>query len=1347
MSFTLSFSAREYVIEGRDVLVCDSDEEINNAQIDFPYTTPIAPIPESHAGAVLVVGRLALDRNFLASIHTDSSLHVMLTSATIRGLHEMPRFDVRELLETLAQRGTILVSSNADLEYVTARIPKWATRIESVGDEGLYGALHAAARPSAYRGSILVNVSNPWTQSDLPNGPIHFLVDRTEDLESFSSSRAHWMPAEEESRYADGFVEARRVAWYVLGATQAVNAYLIVTDRISLVSALVTSPNIPARTAYLVDTAEIKHLEQDPPRNLDGIFRKLHERRGLVMCSQTSDVLRLRALGFRGKVEIFDPSTAKNTSRIRQLGQRSVPVVTLPQEKTLLIAGHDYKFLGELASVLDEIPGLTLTYDEWPTQRSHDVSRSDELIDTADVILCEFSSHNAVWYSWHKRPGQRLIVHFHGYELFQEFVHDINVDNVDLFVFVSEFYRRRVVDELGWPIERTTVVPNMIDLEEYSGSKIPDVRFHLGLAGYVPILKRPDRGLDLLEALLEHDDRYVLHLRGRHPWDYSWMWQQPVTQDAYRAFYERLTDNPELLAHISFDPFGPDMGQWFRRIGWMLSPSSRETFHLAPVEGQASGAVPVVWDREGATEIFPADFVHPHTQAAAEAIIKANQDVDEYERAVASATRAVERFDITSVAPQWADVLFGEPQDSPSISDQFKIEDLLHRFERDGRAGDLDRLILLLLRRDNNLTAAEDLLERFPERFSDLSAFTREALSELRSARVFREDQFTRPPRSPGAAFQPKHGTAMFVGEQPEVALAMAPEDAVQVTADAVTRRARVERPAALAVAPNAVTAWGTLLAARRLGVPAVLVGERGQDEWLPPADEFDATVACEDEVTSEVVIGAVAVHSRLANHTDSVSLSELTVGMIADEFTERTISGRCRVIRIPRQDAYLTVAAHNLDVLFVESAWSGHEKEWFHGVAYYKDDREDIERVVATARAKGVPVIFWNKEDPVHFRSFAPTAALCDAVYTTDADRIPAYIELGDERRPVTVASMPFYAEPTLHHPLPGTWPEEPTVSYAGTYYGSRYAERSEELDGILATAAQHGLTIYDRQINIPNSPYHFPARYNEFIKGGLSYDEVLEAYKAHPVHINVNSVNDSPTMFSRRVVEIAASGSVVVSGKGRGVRESLPAVAASDDPAALGAVMAGCLEDRSRWRSTAWAQLRAVRRSYLAEQALTVMFRGAGIPVRLTDETAWSAVVDHLTLQIAANLTEQTHQPVAVTVSSADDAALATLSAHGIAVLDSPATPWVARWEEGVTATWAEDLMYAARFAPEDVSRIGARTGTEYEQGLVTWEGDVRGPVFTRVSEFAGRTLIWLLADREQPLDVHEHMEETYD
>ena len=51
-----------------------------------------------------------------------------------------------------------------------------------------------------------------------------------------------------------------------------------------------------------------------------------------------------------------------------------------------------------------------------PDQR-HDPIRSEALLEWADLIVCEWFGQNAVWYSRHKRPDQRLVVRLHRFEL------------------------------------------------------------------------------------------------------------------------------------------------------------------------------------------------------------------------------------------------------------------------------------------------------------------------------------------------------------------------------------------------------------------------------------------------------------------------------------------------------------------------------------------------------------------------------------------------------------------------------------------------------------------------------------------------------------------------------------------------------------------------------------------------------------------------------------------------------------------------------------------------------------------------------------------------------------------
>ncbi|MEK8227730.1 hypothetical protein NKG05_18920 [Oerskovia sp. M15] len=71
---------------------------------------------------------------------------------------------------------------------------------------------------------------------------------------------------------------------------------------------------------------------------------------------------------------------------------------------------------------------------------------------------------------------------------------------------------------------------------------------------------------------------------------------------------------------------------------------------------------------------------------------------------------------------------------------------------------------------------------------------------------------------------------------------------------------------------------------------------------------------------------------------------------------------------------------------------------------------------LVTFCREQGIPTVFWNKEDPVHFEDFLESAALFDRVCTTDVNRVPDYVErLGHDR----VSVLPFAAQPAIHNPV----------------------------------------------------------------------------------------------------------------------------------------------------------------------------------------------------------------------------------------------------------------------------------------------------------------------------------------
>lgn len=375
-------------------------------------------------------------------------------------------------------------------------------------------------------------------------------------------------------------------------------------------------------------------------------------------------------------------------------------------------------------------------------------------------------------------------------------------------------------------------------------------------------------------------------------------------------------------------------------------------------------------------------------------------------------------------------------------------------------------------------------------------------------------------------------------------------------------------------------------------------------------------------------------VHAAPERLQNAKTLDRITLGLIADQFTTDTLANAVKVIPLSPENWQQELARQPIDVLFVESAWKGNEGQWHRKVGFYSDEEfAPLHALLDHCRQQGIPSLFWNKEDPVHFERFRKAASLCDHVFTTDSRRIIPYLATpGALTR--TAGSCPFYASPRIHNLLPSTRTWQATAAYGGTYYGTRYPERSEYMDKIMSAAAPLGLSIYDRQHSDPASPYKYPDGLSSYVAGDLSYEQMIQAYKAHPVQINVNSVLDSPTMFSRRVMEAAACGAPLVSGPALGMNRYLEgAVHVINTETEAAQALENLLHHPAyRWR-TALQGARAVMRAHTTQHRLTQILRTAGLVMRAPSVPQLHVAAPRISALAARCLLAQTLRPSSIT------------------------------------------------------------------------------------------------------------------
>lgn len=285
-----------------------------------------------------------------------------------------------------------------------------------------------------------------------------------------------------------------------------------------------------------------------------------------------------------------------------------------------------------------------------------------------------------------------------------------------------------------------------------------------------------------------------------------------------------------------------------------------------------------------------------------------------------------------------------------------------------------------------------------------------------------------------------------------------------------------------------------------------------------------------------------------IAKSDETKNLKDIKVAIICDQFTYDSYKYEFTPVSLLPDIWRQQFEEERPDLFFCESAWDGHNFEGLYGPWRDKiskdyeaseENRTILFDIIAYCRENSIPTIFWNKEDPPHYRnekiSYAETAKEFDYIFTSSENCIKHYKK---DFNHLHVYSLMFAGQPKLFNPLNLSREYIDEIAFAGSYY-SNHPKRARMMEDIFDRLLENGqkLLIFNR--NYYKNWAAYPERYDEYVNPPIDYTETPILYKKMKWGVNFNIVTDSRTMFARRMFELALSNVNILTNYSLGVDE----------------------------------------------------------------------------------------------------------------------------------------------------------------------------------------------------------------
>jgi 2-polyprenyl-3-methyl-5-hydroxy-6-metoxy-1,4-benzoquinol methylase len=273
-----------------------------------------------------------------------------------------------------------------------------------------------------------------------------------------------------------------------------------------------------------------------------------------------------------------------------------------------------------------------------------------------------------------------------------------------------------------------------------------------------------------------------------------------------------------------------------------------------------------------------------------------------------------------------------------------------------------------------------------------------------------------------------------------------------------------------------------------------------------------------------------------------------INIGIITDSLAFNYFNNSANFTYIGPNNYKAVLDNQNIGMLMFITCWRGMDNEDLKGISGDNEVRNSVIDIFKYARSKGLPIVYWSKEDPVHYDIYHEFSKYADYIFTTAEECLLDYKSYTGNNN---VYTLEFGVNPFIHNPIGFRVKNQENfdtlnkVLFAGSWYKThqeRVKDQAMLFDGVIESNKE--LAIIDRNYFLPSPQLTYPEKYQRYTYPTMEYNKLQQFHKLFDWSLDLNTIKDSNTMCAARVFELQGSGSAMISNPTKSVEKKFPNV-----------------------------------------------------------------------------------------------------------------------------------------------------------------------------------------------------------